>query len=342
MGSETRKKKMKVAFLTETKYTGKWPNTFPNIRTEIAWQIALDSDHYNIHDYKIVKGYDVVFVIFPKATVKLNTVGVEMTTHGIDTDISIYASPIITTLKEHNKNVCNIQEGPSWFFNEYDLITQFNFYNQLAACDILFAHNEYDTHFYKGLFPQTKVAVIPSLMIINQSIPLPLIIKEQKTIISSNFCRWGGGFQSYLIATEFECPIYVPSSHCKRTGEEAVLNLHHLPWTTWNNWMIQLSKFKYAVNLMPTVAAGTFSMNCSYFGIPCIGNEQIDTQSQLFPELSVDVNDIHSARHLAIELKLDLDFYEHVSHYAKKKLVGSYYNNSTKWLEYITGIIYDK
>ena len=89
MGSETRKKKMKVAFLTETKYTGKWPNTFPNIRTEIAWQIALDSDHYNIHDYKIVKGYDVVFVIFPKATVKLNTVGVEMTKHGIDTDISI-------------------------------------------------------------------------------------------------------------------------------------------------------------------------------------------------------------------------------------------------------------
>ena len=103
--------------------------------------------------------------------------------------------------------------------------------------------------------------------------------------------------------------------------------------------MSKLSEFKYAVNLMPTVAAGTFSMNCSYFGIPCIGNEQIDTQLQLYPELSVDVNDIHAARLLAIQLKQDLDFYEHVKHYAKQKLANSYYNNPSKWNTYIESII---
>jgi len=43
---------------------------------------------------------------------------------------------------------------------------------------------------------------------------------------------------------------------------------------------------------MLTIAAGTFSLNCAYFGIPCIGNEKVDTQRLCFPELSVDVENI--------------------------------------------------
>lgn len=330
---------MKTAFLTETQYQGKWPRDFPNIRTEIAWQLTLDADHYNIHNYEQVKDYEIVFIIFPKATVNLNAVGSEMTTSGIDKDISIYSKPIIQTLKKNNKLVCNVQEGPSWFFNEYDMPTQFNFYNQLAECDILFAHNEYDTHFYKGLFPQTKVAVIPSLMITKNLTPSEMYNKEDKVIMGGNFCHWYGGFQSYIVATEFDCPIYAPTSHCKRKREEQVPGLHHLPWVMWNDWMKQLSTFKYAVNLMPTIAAGTFSMNCGYFGIPCIGNEKVDTQSHLFPELSVDVNDIHTARYMAIQLKNDKDFYEHTNYYAKKASMDSLYCNTNKWLEHMKGIL---
>ena len=326
---------MKTAFLTEM---GFWGLTVPentNLRTEFAWMCALQSYHFNIHNYERVEGFDVVFVIFPKATVKLNAVGSEMTALGIDKDISIYSKPIIQTLKKNNKLVCNVQEGPSWFFNEYDMPTQFNFYNQLAECDILFTHNEYDTHFYKGLFPQTKVEVIPSLMITKNLTPSEIYNKENKAIIGGNFCHWYGGFQSYIVATEFDCPIYAPTSHCKRKGEEQVPNLNHLPWVMWNDWMKQLSTFKYAVNLMPTIAAGTFSMNCGYFGIPCIGNEKVDTQSHLFPELSVDVNDIHTARYMAIQLKEDKDFYEHTSYYAKKASVDSLYCNVDKWLNYM-------
>jgi len=330
---------MKTAFLTEMGFWGLTTPENTNLRTEFAWMCALQSYHFNIHNYERVEGFDVVFVIFPKATVKLNAVGSEMTTSGIDKDISIYSKPIIQTLKKNNTLVCNVQEGPSWFFNEYDMPTQFNFYNQLAECDILFAHNEYDTHFYKGLFPQTKVAVIPSLMITKNLLPSEMYNKEDKVIIGGNFARWYGGFQSYIVATEFDCPIYAPTSHCKRKGEEQVPCLHHLPWVMWNDWIKQLSTFKYAVNLMPTIAAGTFSMNCGYFGIPCIGNEKVDTQTQLFPELSVDVNDIHTARYMAIQLKEDKDFYEHTSHYAKKSATNSLYCNVDKWLDYMNGVI---
>lgn len=333
---------MKTAFLTEMTFCGKIPPEHPNMRTEFAWMCALQADHYNIHNYEQVKNYDAVFIIFPKATVKLNAVGAEMIFSEADKDISIYNKPIVTTLKKNNVKVCNVQEGPSWFFNEYDMITQFNFYNQLAECNVIFSHNEYDTHFYKGLFPQTKVGIIPTLMFTNLLKPAETYIKEDKAIIGGNFCHWYGGFQSYIVATEFDCPISVPSSHCKRKGEEQSPNLKHLPWVMWNDWMQQLSSFKYAVNLMPTIAAGTFSMNCAYFGIPCIGNENVDTQRWLFPELGVDVNDIHTARYLAIQLKQDKDFYEHVEHYAKKTLTNSFYTDITAWVSHMENKINEK
>lgn len=326
---------MKTAFLTEMNFSGKIPSDHNNMRTEFAWMNALQSDHLNIHQYESVKGYDNVFIIFPKATVKLNTVGVEMTSPGIDKDITIYSKPIIEILKKNNGKVCSVQEGPSWFFNEYDLPTQFNFYNLLSECDVIFAHNMSDIHFYKGLFPQSKVSIIPSLMVDPNIIP----VKEDKAIIGGNFARWYGGFQSYVVATEFHCPIFVPASHCKRNGEEQVPGLTHLPWVMWNDWMKQLSTFKYAVNMMPTVAAGTFSMNCAYFGIPCIGNERLDTQEYLFPGLSVDINDVHMARHLATQLIEDKKFYDSISAYAHQALKKSWHLNKEKWLAHIEGAL---
>jgi len=364
---------MRVAFLTEMGFVGKIPRDHTNLRTEFCWMHTLDAEHRNIFDYENVKGYDVVFIIFPKGSTLLNAVGVphlppvtvaqDVATEVLNTagetnpvqythsqtdydrrqnwlrniynQNEAYKLPIVETLKKHNGKVCNVQEGPSWFFNDHTVERQFHFYNQLAECDVLFAHNEYDTHFYKGLFPQTTVSVIPSLMLDPNLIP----VKEEKAIIGGNFARWYGGFQSYVVATEFQVPIFVPASHCKRNGEEQVPGLKHLPWVMWNDWMKQLSTFKYAVNLMPTIAAGTFSMNCAYFGIPCIGNEKVDTQARLFPELCVDVNDVHMARHLAIQLRNDQGFYDHVAAYARTTLKESVHLDGQKWLKHIRSAI---
>ena len=80
-------------------------------------------------------------------------------------------------------------------------------------------------------------------------------------------------------------------------------------------------------------------MNCAYWGIPCIGNEKIDTQIGLFPELSIDANDIHLARSLAIELVKDKDFYDRISYYAKTKLRRSVYMNITSWKSHMEKMI---
>jgi hypothetical protein len=79
---------------------------------------------------------------------------------------------------------------------------------------------------------------------------------------------------------------------------------------------------------MPTIAAGTFSLNCAYFGIPCIGNKNVDTQKICHPALSVDVENVEEARILALRLKEDKEFYKQCSKTAKDNY-KKYYNIET-------------
>ena len=85
---------------------------------------------------------------------------------------------------------------------------------------------------------------------------------------------------------------------------------------------------------MPTHAAGTFTLNCAYWGIPCIGYKGLDTQ-HLHPSLTVEFGDVLSARKLAKKLKDDLDFYEKCSsecqsNYKKSLFTESNYNKHIK------------
>lgn len=299
---------MKIAFLTEMGFEGKIPSSHPNARTEFAWMNALDAVHYNIRKLDKVENYDTVFIILPKGETYLNAVGVTISQKQNPIK-DILKLPLVSILKNQNcQKIYFIQEGPTWLFNDYDMEDQVNFYNLLKSFDGIFAHNEFDVKFYKGLFPGKKVEVIPSLLIEDLIKEIQPKI-EDKVIIGGNFAKWYGGFQSYIVAQTFNLPVWAQDSHCKRVGEEQLPNLSHFTRLIWLDWMKALSSFKYAVHLMPTVAAGTFSLNCAYFGIPCIGNKNVDTQINLHPLTSVDTQDVNKARELAIKLSTDEDFY---------------------------------
>ena len=92
--------------------------------------------------------------------------------------------------------------------------------------------------------------------------------------------------------------------------------INYLPWMNWSDFMYELSKHKYGVQCYQA-SAGQFPLNCAYLGIPCIGYNDINTQRDLFPELSVDRGDIVRARKLVNKLNKDLDFYEEVSKLSK-------------------------
>lgn len=326
---------MRIAFLTETSFEGKWTDSMPNARTEIAWQVALDADHHWIGNFANVKGYDIVIVIFPKGGVSLNSEGMQLDDKP-NRFANLYEMSPIETLKKNNKYVAHMQEGPTWYVNDFSVKDQFNYFNQLAECDFLFAHNPYDVNWYKGLFPTKDVYWMPSLMLENLTKDI-VSIPQEKTIIGGGLCRWYGGFQSYLVADEFDVPIYVPAMHNARPMEDSVPNLTRLPYLQWLDWMKQLSTFKYAVHMMPTIAAGTFSLNCAYFGIPCIGNIRVATQTICHPDLSVESEDVAKARRLAKQLKEDKSFYKNCSEDAKYRYRANFHINGYK--EYMERIL---
>ncbi len=326
---------MKTAFLTEMGFFGKIPNDHPNMRTEFAWMNALDADHYPISEYSNIEGYDHVFLIFPKGEVYLNAVGGKLIDK-INPVRQLLQSNFYQIIKNKNKKLHFVQEGPYWLFNDYEIIDQINYYNLISECDSIFCHNQQDKKYYSGMFPDKQVNIIPSLMIetlIHSIKPN----KEDLAIIGGNFSRWYGGFESYNVAQEFNVPVWAQDSHSKREHEDQLENINHFPRLMWNQWMQELSKFKYAVHLMPTVAAGTFSLNCAYFGIPCIGNINVDTQRICHPELSVDVYDIENAKKLAKKLKEDKYFYKECSVTAEIAYNQHYHKDI--WLQYINEII---
>ena len=322
---------MKIAFLTEIKGSGKIPNEFPNMRTEFSWMHTLDAFHHNIELFDAIEGYDHVFIIFPKGRVFLSAEGITMG-KGINPATKLLQSDIVTELKAKNNKVHFIQEGPHWWFNDYDVADQIHFYNMVSKCDSIFAHNEYDVMYYKGMFGDKPVHAIPTLMIetlISDIVPT----KQEKVIIGGNFAHWYGGFESYIVAGGLGLPIWAQESHAKREYETDVPNLTHLPRLAWVDWMKALSEFKYAVHLMPTVAAGTFSLNCAYFAIPCIGNKLVDTQRICHPELSVDVSDLQTANKLLHRLQTDTKFYNECSEFAKERY-HKYYSKES-WTNYM-------
>jgi hypothetical protein len=304
---------MKVAFLTEMGFTGKVQADYTNMRTEFAWMYALNADHYHLGAFSLAKDYDHVFIIFPKGQLNLNAVGAKIT--NIPNPASDFlASNWLEVLKQNNKKVYFVQEGPHWMFTELEIADQIHFYNMLTSVDAIFAHNYDDQNYYLGLVPNKVVTTLPTLMI-EDSIKDIEWKPEDKAIIGGNFARWYGGFESYIVAQEFQVPIWGQTSHAMRENENQLIQ--HLPRVEWTDWIKQLSTFKYAVHLMPTVAAGTFALNCAYFGIPCIGNSKVDTQKICHPMLSVNVEDIKTARQLASQLKKDKSFYEECSRVAR-------------------------
>ena len=304
---------MKIAFFTEMGFDGKISRTHENMRTEFSWMCALDAEHHSIHLPPIFTEYDLGIIIIPKKDPKF--------------DINRF------------KQCCKIavmQEGPNWFYQDYSLEQQIWYFNTLTQADIIYTHNEIDKKYYSGLTNHQDVRVMQSLMI-EEAIGVLPKVERKGVIIGGNFVSWYGGFDSFIIAQEMDGgKVTAPSMGRKQPGEEELLT--HLPYLNWKEWIHKLNEFKYGVHLMRTFAAGTFALNCSYLGIPCIGYGSLDTQLTLHPSLSIaNVGDLETAKFLAERLKTEEDFYNKCSiqtkelyneHYTEKQFLTKF---NKKW-----------
>jgi len=277
---------MSVAFFTEMGFNGKIPRKHPNMRTEFAWMVALNADHYNLRQTPEVD-YELGIVINSKNNPE-------------HVDVARY--------KTRCKQVAVMQEGPFWYFQDYPLDKQIHYFNNLVGADIVYAHNEQDRKYFQGVTNHSDVRVLRSLMIED---PIEQITPSEKrtgVMIGGNFKSWYGGFDSFMLAKSITDEIYSPQMGRRQEGEEQ-LGITQLPYLQWNEWITELSKRRIGIHMMRTHAAGTFAMNCAYLGIPCIGYKGLDTQSILHPNLTVEDGDLETARKLVQELDTNEEFY---------------------------------
>ena len=293
----------KIAWFSEMGFNGKTPRSHKNMRTEFAWFVAQDAIHHNILKLKDLpdNSYDLGVIIIPKS---------------IDNYINF---DIIANLKRVCKKYAFMQEGPSWYFQDLLL-------NIMLNADFVLAHNDRDKEYYEGLLDK-KCYINPTLMIEDSIKDVPAL-ERNNVIIGGNLRRWYGGFNSLMVAQEFKEDIWAPQMGRMREEEKNLDGLNHLPYMEWTDWIFSLNKFKYAIHLNPNSIGGTFSLNCAYLGIPCIGNIHSNTQRLCFPELSVEPDNIKNAKELARKLRLNKDFYLQCS-IKSKELYNQYFSETT-------------
>ena len=296
---------MRVAFYSETGNNQRYPRDFPNARTEVAWCLALDAPMCAL-DVHPGEQFDLGIVIIPKTNPNVS----------------------LDFIRKSCDKVAVMQEGPHWYFQDYEIDKQFHYYNTLLEADWVYCHNKSDVNYYKGLGCE-DVRVMRSLMI-----PEGLIPRNEwgdVTIIGGNFVSWYGGFDSYMVAREIGDPITAPSMGRKQDQEDAIEDINYMPYYTWREWINVLSQFNIGIHLMRTHAAGTFAMNCAFHGIPCIGYKGLDTQETLHPLTTVEVGDLQRAKEIGLQLKNDEDFYKECSE-TTLEMFKKFYTEGT-WLE---------
>ena len=301
---------MRIGFFSEAGYEGKVPRNYDNMRTDVAWVCALDATHHPIAKLRSLSDnlYDVGVMILPKNRKPL---------------LDWFPNPVLKEYRRVCKKVTIMQESYYNYWQDSPIAEQIWYFNFITEMDLIFCHNDIDLLYYNGL-TNVRTELLPSVMITDN------IVRRNEwgdgVIIGGNWVWAYGGFDSYQVGLELTDDITAVTTGRMKPEEEQVLK--HLPWMMWGEWIKTLSQFNVGIQL-GTASAGTFNLNCSFHGIPCIGYSNVNTQKILHPLTTVEVGDIDNAKHIAKKLKND-KFYKlcmettlkrYESHYTEKSFV---------------------
>ena len=297
---------MNIGFFSEAGYEGKVPRNHNNMRTDVAWVCALDATHHPLNRIESLPDnlYDVGVMIIPKKR--------EM----------LLGYPLLEQYRRVCKKVTVMQESYYNYWQDSPIVEQIWYFNFITEMDLIFCHNDIDLKYYHGI-TNVRAELLPTVMITDgvvrrtdklvdsyNDIDSTFTHNQNDVIIGGNWVRDYGGFDSYQVASEISDDITAVTTGRMKPEEEKVLK--HIPWVLWREWMDILSTFKVGVQL-GTAAAGTFNLNCSFHGIPCIAYSNSNTQKILHPNTTVEVGDIDKAKDIAKKLKNDKDFYNECS-----------------------------
>ena len=300
---------MKVGFFSEAGYEGKVPRNHPNMRTDVAWVCALDAYHCPIPMISTIKdnAFDVGVMILPKKREQLLNY------------------PLLEQYKRVCKKVTVMQESYYNYWQDSSIAEQIWYFNFLVEMDLIFCHNDVDLKYYSGL-TEVRTELLPTVMITDNVRP-----RDEwgdGVIIGGNWVRDYGGFDSYQVASEITDDITAITTGRMKPEEKDLFK--HLNWMYWSEWINVLSQYHVGVQL-GTAAAGTFNLNCSFHGIPCIAYSNSNTQRILHPKTTVELGDVVGAKEIARKLK-NKKFYDE----CMKDTMNNYgkYYSEEKFLEH--------
>lgn len=305
---------MNIGFFSEAGYEGKIHRDYFNMRTDVAWVCALKATHHPFSKLQHLPNnlYDVGIMIIPKKR--------EM----------LLEYPLLEQYRRVCKKVTVMQESYYNYWQDSSIAEQIWYFNFITEMDLIFCHNDIDLGYYNGL-TNVKTELLPTVMITDG------IVRRNEwgngTIIGGNWVKDYGGFDSYQVALELDNPITAVTTGRMKQEETEVLN--HIPWVMWREWIDILSQFNVGVQL-GTAAAGTFNLNCSFHGIPCIAYSNSNTQRILHPDTTIELGDIVGAKEIARKLKDD-NFYKKCSE-KTMELYEEFYSEQV-FLKYMNKIL---
>ena len=272
---------MRIGFFSEGGYEGKVPRNHPNMRTDVAWVCALDATHHPIPTIGSLPDnlYDVGVMIIPKKRKPLLNY------------------PLLEQYKRVCKKVTVMQESYYNYWQDSDIDEQIWYFNFLVEMDLIFCHNDIDLKYYNGI-TNVRTELLPTVMITDNVRPRD--DWGDGVIIGGNWVRDYGGFDSYQVALEITDDITSITTGRMKPEEKGLFK--HLDWMYWSEWINVLSQYHIGVQL-GTAAAGTFNLNCSFHGIPCIAYSNSNTQKILHPKTTVELGDVVGAKEIARKLK---------------------------------------
>jgi len=305
---------MNIAFFSEAGYEGKVQRDHPNMRTDVAWVCALGATHHPISNIHSIPDntYDVGVMILPKNRKPL------------------LEYPLLENYKRVCKKVTIMQESYYNYWQDSSIEEQIWYFNFITQMDLIFCHNDVDLKYYNGL-TNVRTELLPSVMITDGIVPRSEW--GDAVVIGGNFVWAYGGFDSYQVARELTDEVHAVTTGRMKPEEEGILK--HIPWMLWREWIDTLSQYNVGVQL-GTASAGTFNLNCSFHGIPCIGYSNVNTQKILHPSTTVEVGDIVGAKELARKLKDD-KFYDKCMK-ETQRIYENYYSEE-KFLEHTLKIM---
>jgi len=300
---------MKIGFFSEAGYEGKVERNHPNMRTDVAWVCALDANHHPFPKLSTLSDdmYDVGVMILPKKRKPLLNY------------------PLLEQYKRVCKKVTVMQESYYNYWQDSSIAEQIWYFNFLTEMDLIFCHNDVDLKYYNGI-TNVRTELLPTVMITDNIVPRNE--SGDGVIIGGNWVRDYGGFDSYQVALEITDDITSITTGRMKPEEKGLFK--HLDWMFWSEWINVLSQYHIGVQL-GTAAAGTFNLNCSFHGIPCIAYSNSNTQKILHPKTTVELGDVNGAKEIARKLK-DKDFYDECSGSTKENY-KKYYSEE-KFLEH--------